>query len=185
MTVKNENCNIENNMYNEFKLFNEDLFNSYNEKVVKLVFSEVLSFVKNENIKTFTSDDIVQAIQAGLKKHRLACIAPIKLVESIMDYISFELGIIKDSYDNHFEMLRKIVWRSLSVHINNAAVYSDSLANAIIKNFSDIDVSGEISTLSITEKLLADNRFKSLPIEIVNDVVNFAYDYYKEKGFII
>ena len=185
MTERNDNSSIENDMYNEFKLLDEDLFNSYNEKVVQLVFSEVLSFVKNEYNKTFTSDDIVRAVQAGLKKHHLACIAPIKLVESIMDYISFELGIIKDSYDNHFEMLKKIVWRTLSVHINNAAVFTDPLTIAIIKNFSGVGVNDEISTLSITEKLIDDNRFKSLSIEVVNDVVNFAYEYYAEKGFII
>jgi len=172
-------------MYDKFKFSNKKLFKNYNEKIVKPVFREVSSYIDNHKGCSFSIDDISGAVQYYLKKDGLVCLNLDNLIVEITDFLTSETNLYKDTHENHAEMIKKIVWRTLSEYINDATKFTDSLASAIIAEFSNIGLNGEISTLAITEKLIDDTRFKFLSIEAVNDAVNSTYDYYYEKGFIV
>ena len=169
-------------MYDRFKLSANEIFTKYDESIIRTVFEDTVAFIQGNEEERFSDADIAEFVRDKLKKQNIFCMSLDPLLLAIMDFLCIELGFTNDSYENHTDMIKKIVWNVLAEKTNDFDNYLNPLTDAVIEEFSACKDS--VSSLDIANILFDNPDFSFLSFDILYNIVDTVYDYFLKQKLI-
>lgn len=167
--------------FNGFLEQNKELIQKYDKKILKVVFSNLVSALNSSNEREIPLIYLVETIKNNLSKKKISVLNLEQIVKVMMDFLSPYYGFEEDSYDNHRAEAKKALWRALIRYTSNPSNYIKELFDDIVYEF---ETSGYISSEEISRKLQSNEKYGKLPPEAIDDCVSALFDLFVSKGFI-
>ncbi len=167
--------------FKSFKASNRDLFTSYNEGILRVIFNEVLYIIKSSSDMHFPMATLIRMVNTRLNEQKIAVLNADVPIRSVMDFLGRHLGIVEDSFNNHADEALKVLWSSLARHINDPVPYIDALFRDITASFAGASI---VSTKDAVIFLSSCATYRSIPLDALSDAVEALFDFFVAKGLI-